>query len=160
MEWRQLERSRCTFLIPFTLPAWQQLIVEYMRLMPASGRRRIERNTKYFHALLEADEEGDLVVEDDDWHGGLNALRDDIEESNKMNTEAQAKAIEHLKTDFERDLAVFRSEILSVLADLAEDIKAMKKVQATGVVTTAARGAVKAVRDIGKKGTSIFKSGD
>ena len=60
-----------------------QLIVEYMTLLTPWRRRRIEKSTKYFHALLEADADGDLVLPDDDWHGGLNALREDIEETNK-----------------------------------------------------------------------------
>lgn len=51
-----------------------------MSLLPPWRRRQIERNTKYFHALLEADADGDLVIEDDDWRGGLNALRHDMEE--------------------------------------------------------------------------------
>lgn len=40
-----------------------------MALIPSWRRRRIEDETQYFHALLESDAGGDLVVEDDDWHG-------------------------------------------------------------------------------------------
>ncbi len=93
--------------------------------------------------------------------GGLNALRDDIEESNKIRAEVQLKAMENLKSDFEKDLASFRIEMMALLQDLADDIKVMKQHQNEAGVTISGKhvaGAVKAVREIRRKGTSIFKS--
>lgn len=40
-----------------------------MTLLPRWRRSRLENETRFFHALLEADADGDLVVENDDWHG-------------------------------------------------------------------------------------------
>mmetsp|Transcript_46135 Transcript_46135/g.132903 ORF Transcript_46135/g.132903 Transcript_46135/m.132903 type:complete len:289 (-) Transcript_46135:437-1303(-) len=134
-----------------------ELIVEYMSLLPRWRRRRIEKRTRYFHALLEADADGDLVVEDDDWKGGLNALRDDIEESSKLHAEAQLKAMENLKVDFEKEIASFRSEMMGILQDLVDDMKQVKARQDELGVGGAARGAVQAVKEIRRKGTSLFK---
>ena len=94
-----------------------------MTLLPPWRRRRIEHETKYFHALLEADADGDLVLEDDDWRGGLNALREDMEEINEKYAVAHQKALEELKTDIQQELSSFRAEVFSMLCDLSEDIK-------------------------------------
>ncbi len=40
-----------------------------MSILPRWRRYRLEKETRFFHALLEADADGDLVVDDDDWHG-------------------------------------------------------------------------------------------
>ena len=130
-----------------------------MALLTPWRRRRIEKSTKYFHALLEADADGDLILPDDDWHGGLNALREDIEESSKAHAEAHQKALESLKSEFERDLTAFRTEIMSVLQDLTEDIKSIQKHQAQGGVTFSGKrvaGAVKAVKEIKRRSTELL----
>ena len=119
----------------------------------------MEKNTKYFHALLEADADGDLVLPDDDWHGGLNALREDIEETSKLHAESHQKVLENLKQDFERDLSSFRNEIRSMLQDISEDMKTIQKNQAEGGVTFSGKrvaGAVKAVKEIRRKGTQLW----
>jgi hypothetical protein len=48
---------------------------------------------------------GDLVIEDEDWHSGLNALREDLEEASKSNAEAHQKGLENLRSDFEKELS-------------------------------------------------------
>lgn len=90
----------------------------------------------------------------------MNALRDDIEESSKIRAEVQLKAIENLKAEFEKDLATFRAEMIDLLQDLADDIKTMKHQSESGVTISGKHvaGAVKAVKEIRRKGTAIFKS--
>lgn len=56
-----------------------QLIVEYMSLLPPRFRRRVETETKWFHSLLEVDADGDLLVQSEDWEGGLNTMRKHVE---------------------------------------------------------------------------------
>jgi recombinational DNA repair ATPase RecF len=88
----------------------------------------------------------------------LNALRDDIEENSQKHAEAQLKAMENMKVDFEKELASLRTEMIATLQDLAEDVKEMKTNQDEGGVTISGKrvaGAVKAVKEIR---SSLFKS--
>jgi hypothetical protein len=130
-----------------------------MSLLPPWKRRQIERNTKYFHALLEADADGDLVVEDDDWRGGLNALRHDMEEISDHHAGAHQKAMDQLKMDLEKELASFKKEIISTLLTLSDDVKKIQRTQSEGGVTFNGKrvaGAVNAVKEIGKKGSMFL----
>jgi ferredoxin-fold anticodon binding domain-containing protein len=138
-----------------------ELIVEYMSLLSSWRRKRIEKSTQYFHALLQADADGDLIVEDDDWQGGLAALREDIEESNEIHAEAQRKAIENMKNEFEKELASLRNEMVSILRDLSDDVKALKKASETEGAFTGKRvaGAVRAVKEIRQASASLLTSG-
>ena len=61
------------------------LVVEYFQLLPPWKRRQIEKDTKWFHTLLEVEADGDLLVDKDDWQGGLNALRRNIEDLSESN---------------------------------------------------------------------------
>ncbi len=132
-----------------------QLIVEYMSLLPTWRRHQIEHKTQYFHALLQADaENGDLIVEDDDWQGGLAALRQDIEESNRAHAMAQQKAIENLKSDFESELVLLRKELVSLMKDLSDDVKQIRKSQEEGVFS--GQRAAKAVKNIRRASTSLL----
>ena len=55
-----------------------ELIVEYLSMMPARQRKKIELQNQYFHALLASDGHGDLLILKDDWQGGLNALKREL----------------------------------------------------------------------------------
>mmetsp|Transcript_31024 Transcript_31024/g.51658 ORF Transcript_31024/g.51658 Transcript_31024/m.51658 type:complete len:227 (-) Transcript_31024:2395-3075(-) len=138
-----------------------KLIVEYNSLLPSWRRLQIEHNTQYFHALLQADADGDLIVEDNDWQGGLAALREHIEELNEAHEEAQQKAVETLKNDFEKELSSLRSEMVSILRDLSDDVKAMKRSQTEGGVFSGKRvaGAVRAVKEIRQASASLLMAG-
>lgn len=130
-----------------------------MSLLPPWRRRQIERNTKYFHALLEADADGDLVIEGDDWRGGLNALRHDIEEISDHHAGAHQKAMDEMKMDLEKELASFKKEILSTLRSLSDDVKQIQRTQSQGGVTFNGRrvaGAVNAVKEIRRKGSMFL----
>lgn len=90
----------------------------------------------------------------------MNALKDDLEENAKLHADTQLKAMETLKVEFERELADFRTELLAMLQDVAEDVRAMKKTQAEGGLTISGKrvaGAVKAVKDMRLRGTTLFK---
>lgn len=137
------------------------LVVEYMSLLPPWRRRKIEHDSKYFHALLQADADGDLIVDDDGWEGGLKSLMDDIEKNSEKHSDAHQKAIEDLKNDFEQDMNALKNEMLSILRDLSEDVKTIKKVQGAsnrGVVFDGRRVSG-AVKQIGQVGSSILSPG-
>jgi hypothetical protein len=131
-----------------------------MSLLPPWRRRQIEKNSKYFHALLEADADGDLVTYDDDWRGGLNALRHDMEEISDQHAGAHQKALDELKMDLEKELASFKTEIITTLRSLSDDVKQIQITQSEGGVTFNGKrvaGAVNAVKEIGRKGSRFIK---
>jgi hypothetical protein len=129
-----------------------------MSLLPTWRRRQIEHETQYFHALLQSDADGDLVVEDDDWQGGLARLREGIEESNEVHAEALQKALESLKNDFERDLESLRSEIISLLGDLSDDVKYLRQAD-NETRTRGVAGAVRAVKEIRQASVKFLTPG-
>eukprot|EP00934_Nitzschia_sp_Nitz4_P009346 Nitzschia sp. Nitz4//scaffold208_size52459//21883//26692//NITZ4_006812-RA/size52459-snap-gene-0.6-mRNA-1//-1//CDS//3329541657//9336//frame0 len=136
-----------------------ELIVEYLALLPKYYRKRIEKNTRYFHALLEADAAGELVMDDDDWHGGLNSVRDELIENSREQTEAHRKAMEAFQSEFTSELKRFREDVMTRLEGLAADVEALKS-QAEGGVTISGKrvvGAVKAVKEISRRGKSLFR---
>ena len=139
-----------------------ELIVEYLSIIPPFRRHAIEQQTKYFHALLEADEDGDLLVHKDDWQGGLAALRRDMEEHTERETETLTRTLGEIRTDIDKELSDFRRDMATAMEDLAMDIKQMKHVQSQGGVTIngrhVARG-VRAVKSIGKK-VMIWRGND
>ena len=74
-------------------------------------RKRIEKDTKYHHALLEADADGDLILEDDNWRGDLNALCDGIEDITNSNAGATQRVLEEIKAGLDREIASFKAEV-------------------------------------------------
>jgi septation ring formation regulator EzrA len=132
-----------------------------MSLLTPWRRRRIERATRYFHALLEADADGDLVLDADDWHGGLNALREDLEASAKSNAEAQKEALDTLKREIEEELSSFRDTTISLLQELSEDVRKIKDNQAKNLGNMTGKkvaGAVKAVKNIQRRGSEFWSA--
>jgi hypothetical protein len=147
------------------------LVVEYMSLLPPWKRRQIEKEARWFHTLLEVDADGSLQVQSDDWEGGLNALRRDMEELSQTNRETNRRALEQLKSDLDVDITKFKNEIVSMLEDLADDVKFLRKVQSSGIAYGAKQnlgkavgGAVKtvggAVKSVGRKGGALFKGSE
>lgn len=137
------------------------LCVEYMSLLPPWKRRQIERRTKWFHTLLEVDADGSLQMQSNAWEGGLNALRHDMEELSRANKDSYDKTLQHLKTDLETDLGKFKKEVVSMLGDLADDVKHLRKAQSQGLLKFDAKQnvvkAVKAVKSVGRKSGALFK---
>merc|ERR1712157_522221 len=90
-----------------------ELIVEYLMLLPRKKRKEIDDNSRFFHALLEADADGDLLVNSDDWQGGLNALRHDIDELHEFYTERTRHTIQQMKKEIDFELTNLRSDVLN-----------------------------------------------
>ena len=114
--------------------------------MPSRLRRRIERNTIYFHALLEADVHGDLLINKDDWQGGLNALKKDLADLQQSNFDYTLREIGSLRSEMNSDISALRHELTTTLAKISVDIKRMSKIQRDGGITISNRQVAKAVR--------------
>uniref|UniRef100_A0A7S4W3X5 Ion transport domain-containing protein n=2 Tax=Ditylum brightwellii TaxID=49249 RepID=A0A7S4W3X5_9STRA len=130
-----------------------ELIVEYLSIIPSNKSREIEANTKYFHALLEADADGDLLIVKDDWEGGLNALKKDLSEQNATSYEMTRDAIEQLRCHLDDDMEQLKNDITSLIQELSHEIKEIKRLQNDGGVTfnnKNVRNAVKVVKGVGK----------
>jgi Ion transport protein len=140
------------------------LIVEYMCLLPTWKRREIESQTTWFHTLLEVDADGSLHVQTDDWEGGMNALRRDIEGLSQANRQSFERVLEHHKADLDSDIAQFKKEVLSTLEDLAADVKFLRKAQSQGILSFDAKQnvakAVRAVQSVGRKSGALFRRED
>ena len=144
-----------------------ELIVEYLSMMPKWQRNRIEDNTQYFHALLEADADGDFLVNKDDWQGGLNALKRELSEMNEANNESMRKNIDALRTELTEEIGTLRNEVTSVLSEIAVEVKSMAKMQRDGGITFNNKNvanAVKVMKGIGKnlhpfRGNGILRLG-
>lgn len=140
------------------------LCVEYMSLLPPWKRRQIEKNTKWFHTLLEIDSDGSLRVQTDDWKGGLNALRREMEEQSTSTRQSFENSLRHIKTELDFDIAKFKKEVVSLLVDVADDVKYLRKAQFQGILKFDAKQniakAVRAVRSVGRKGGAHFETED
>ncbi len=142
-----------------------ELIVEYMSLLPAWRRRSIEASTKYFHALLEADADGDLLIHKDDWQGGLNALRRDLEHMITTTAESNKKTLDQVKVDLADDLSSLKKQVVSMLHTISGDMKALQRMQGQDGIGFTINGknvakAVKVVKSIGRKGAIWRKAKD
>jgi hypothetical protein len=92
------------------------------------------------------DADGDLLVNKDDWQGGLNALRRNIEDLSESNLESQQRSLEQVKADIDSELSGF---------------KELHAIQSQGGITFSGKNvakAVKAVKSIGQKGSSVLGS--
>lgn len=106
-----------------------QLIVEYMSLLPKRRLKSIEAKTRYFHAMLEADAAGDLLVNKDDWQGGLNALRRDINELNEIANEETRGLVNKVKGDLTNEILTLQSDMSTALEDIANQIREVRRMQ-------------------------------
>ena len=59
---------------------------------------------------------------------------------------------------FDRDLSSFRGEIISLLQDLSEEIKTIKKNQESSGLSLGGKRVAGAVKEIRRKGTEFLKS--
>jgi Ion transport protein len=131
------------------------LIVEYMTILPKWRRQQIERETTWFHTLLEVDSDGSLQVHSEDWEGGLNALRHDMEELGRLNQQSYEKAIDRLKSDLDSDQTKFKQAVVTMLEELTEDVKYLRKIQSQSILNFDGhhiKSAVRAVKSVGRKG--------
>jgi hypothetical protein len=134
------------------------LIVEYMSLLPPSKRHEIERQTKWFHTQLEVDSDGSLHVQTADWEGGLNALRRDMQGLHESTVETTNKVINEMKTELDVELLKFKKEVVSLLEDMHDDLKFLRRAQAQGIKLDG-RNVVKAVQTIQAVGQKVGQQG-
>lgn len=106
-----------------------QLIFQYLCILPSSQRKAVEEKTKYFHALLESDEDGDLMVSQDDWQGGLNALRRELLQDQQEMNEANQRALEQMRNEVNNNIAVLQKQMTTMLEDISDEMKEMKDIK-------------------------------
>ena len=105
-----------------------ELIVEYMSIIPKDKRRRIELKNQYFHALLASDGHGELLVNKDDWQGGLNALKRELIEMVEESSEATQRSIKNLRVELSDEIeSTLRNQVTSVLQDVHSEVKSLSK---------------------------------
>lgn len=139
-----------------------ELIVEYMSILPASKRRSIEKRTTYFHALLEADADGDLLMKGEDWQGGLNSLRREMDEAIRETAEQNQRALDQAKAEIHAEISSLRRETINLLEDLAGDVRSIRRLQSHDGITLNGKNvakAVSAVKSIGRRGTKVIFGG-
>lgn len=126
-----------------------------MSLLPPQKRQQIEMDTMYFHALLQADADGDLLINKEDWKGGLNSLRREMEEIINAQAVQNKLAIDQVREELSHEMASFRREVTSMLRDLGDEVRTIRKNHAQGGITLSGKNvvnAVKAVKSIGRQG--------
>ena len=107
-----------------------ELIVEYLSIMPINQRRRLEQNTQYFHALLESDGHGDLQLSNEDWQGGLNALKRELVEVNESNYKRTQHRISQMRSELTEEIGIMiENEVSSVLNDIFLELKGISSLQ-------------------------------
>jgi hypothetical protein len=112
---------------------------------------------------VEVDAEGDLLIQNSDWEGGINALRKDLEEMELRTIEAQERLMGSVKDELDLQLQTFRREVATLLEGVSDEMKKIHTLQSEGGITFSGKNvakAVKAVKSIHKKGSLIFKNRD
>ena len=136
------------------------LIVEYMTILPHGRRRKIEKATQWFHVLLEVDAKGDLLVDKQDWQGGLNALRHDMEVMSQQQRESNKQMLDQMRSDMESQLADFKLQVIGLLNDLSEDVKRVHDLHSEAGVRFSGKrvaNAVKVVKSIHRRGGALLQ---
>ena len=112
------------------------------------------------------DEDGSLQIHTEDWEGGLNALRRDMEEMSLMNKQNYEKTIARLKTDLDSDITTLKEEVLSLLGSISEDVKSLRAAQTQKLLPFDAHHniakVVRAAQSVGRKreGENQSKAGE
>ena len=110
--------------------------------------------------MLEVDADGSLQLQSDNWEGGMNALRRDMQELSGENKESYERSLNHVKNDLNSDIDTFKKEVMSVLEDLMEDVKFLRKAQSESLLKFDGRNvkkAVRAVKSVGMKSSALFR---
>ena len=113
--------------------------------------------------MLESDEDGDLLINQNDWQGGLNALRRDLQQDQALNGEAHHRALEQMRSEFNQNIVALQKQMTSMLEDLTDEVKEIKRLQSQGGLAFSGKNvakAVKVVKGIGKKGAFWNKEGE
>lgn len=113
-----------------------ELIVEYLSMMPTRQRKKIEQNNQYFHALLASDGHGDLLINKEDWQGGLHALKRELTDLTEMNNQRTHQTIVQLKEELKQEVAIMmRNEVGAMLNDIFLEVKEISKSQYAGQIS-------------------------
>jgi hypothetical protein len=130
--------------------------VEYLSLLPISRREKIEKNTLYFHALLEADASGDLLVNKDDWQGGLNALRKHLNHLQDESHDRTRQLMNQMRDDIDKEIISMRNDIRYSMEMMNFELKRIQSGNAQNATPAAlvlgGRGVMNAVSALGAFG--------
>mmetsp|Transcript_5230 Transcript_5230/g.9965 ORF Transcript_5230/g.9965 Transcript_5230/m.9965 type:complete len:1602 (+) Transcript_5230:107-4912(+) len=127
-----------------------ELIVEYMSMMPLNHRKRIEVKNLYFHSLLDSDGHGDLLIQKDDWQGGLNALKKELTEIAAGNNTTTQRAMDNLRNELSEEFrAMIQNEVTSVLNNVFLELKEISKFRQMSIRTRKVANAALAAQAIG-----------
>lgn len=86
------------------------------------------------------------MVNQNDWQGGLNALRRELQQDQRAMNEENHRAMEQMRNELNANIADLQKQMTSLLEDLSQDMKEMKNVHAkTGLVKNVAK-AVKFIK--------------
>lgn len=76
--------------------------------------------------MLESDEDGDLLVSQNDWQGGLNAMRRELQQDQLQLAEANNRAIEEMRNELNTNISNLQKQMTTMLEDLKEEVKDVK----------------------------------
>ena len=129
-----------------------ELIVEYLSMMPATHRKWIESKNQYFHSLLDSDGHGDLLIQRDDWQGGLNALKKELTELTLGHNVMTQRAIDNLRSELTDEFSsMLQNEVTSVLNNVFLELKEMSKFRQVSMRTRKVANAAQAAQAMGGK---------
>jgi hypothetical protein len=134
-----------------------ELIVEYMSIIPRDKRRKIELNNQYFHALLASDGHGELLVNKDDWQGGLNALKRELTDMVEASGDATQRSINDLRVELSDEIeSMIRNQVTSVLNDVHSEVRTLSKRRRQGTpLQNTGKNVVHAVQTVHRIGQHL-----
>jgi len=69
------------------------------------------------------------MVTQDDWQGGLKAMRRELREDQLEMNEANQKALEQMQNELNTNIAGLQKQMTSILEDISDEIKDLKAQQ-------------------------------
>lgn len=107
--------------------------------------------------------DGSMQSQSENWEGGINALRRDIESISRDNREGYDKAIQNLKHDLNTDIGAFKKGRSDFDARgpgrRCDAIKKKLERRSTQARRQKGKRAVKAVKMVGRTGGGLLKQG-
>ena len=85
------------------------------------------------------------MISKDDWQGGLNALRRELQQDQTEIIEANQRSIEQMQNEVNNNILALQKQMTSMLEDVRDEIKEMKTMQAKKGLATNVVRAVKAI---------------
>lgn len=72
------------------------------------------------------------MVNQDDWQGGLNAMRRELQQDQEEMNDANHRAMEQMRNELNTNIADLQKQMTSMLEDLSDEIKELKDMQVSG----------------------------